>query len=84
MEKFSVQELKEFLSTQLNGEFLGASLDIFERNRVSGKTFLQLDDEELRELFPLIGEPHQQLQATEAGTAGKGFPDIANVSCYKV
>lgn len=54
IESMNVQELKQFVSD--NGDFLQDSLDNLEENRVSGKTFLTLDDDELREMFPRLGE----------------------------
>ncbi len=56
IEKLNVEKLKDFVSSQLNGEVLENGLESLVRNRVSGKTFFLLDDDELRELFPLIGE----------------------------
>ena len=56
VEMFSIEEVKEFISSQLNGVVQEDSLETLQRNRIAGKAFLQLDDEELRELFPLIGE----------------------------
>ena len=56
IESLNFNELKEFLSTKLNDEVSQESLNNLETNRVSGKTFLQLDDGDLSQLFPLIGE----------------------------
>lgn len=56
IESLNFNELKEFLSTKLNNEVSQESLNNLETNRVSGKTFFQLDDGELSQLFPLIGE----------------------------
>ena len=56
VEGLGVCELKEFLTDLLLDEIELETLEALERNRVSGKTFLELDDDDLREMFPLIGE----------------------------
>ena len=56
IESLNFNELKEVLTTKLNNEVSQESLNNLETNRVSGRTFLQLEDGELSQLFPLIGE----------------------------
>lgn len=58
LERFTIQEVIEFLSQKLamDGVVSEESLESLRQNRVAGKAFLALEEEELRELFPLIGE----------------------------
>lgn len=58
LERFTIQEVIEFLSHKLamDGVVSEESLESLRQNRVAGKAFLALEEEELRELFPLIGE----------------------------
>lgn len=56
IESLNANEIKEWLSTKLNNEVSQESLNNLETNRVSGRTFFHLDDGELSQLFPLIGE----------------------------
>lgn len=56
VERLSVSELKAFLTTRLANDVSEESLANLEMNRVSGRTFLELDDNDLAQLFPLIGE----------------------------
>ncbi len=55
-ERLNATEVKEFLVDLLHDEVQEESLAVLEDNRVSGKTFFKLDDEDLREIFPLMGE----------------------------
>ncbi len=65
VEGLSVSELKEYLVGCLNDKVQEESIAVLERNRVSGETFLELDDEDIREMFPLIGERRAIKRAIE-------------------
>lgn len=55
IENLTAKELRQLISMR-DREILEDSLDSLERNRISGKRFLLLEEDELRELFPLVGE----------------------------
>ena len=54
--ELDVHELKEYIMTQLKEEVEQESIGVIETHKVSGKIFLELDDSELKEMFPRIGE----------------------------
>ena len=58
MQKYTVNELGDFLSSKLDGkvdspEYISLK---FEENKISGATFLELSADDLLELVPLIGD----------------------------
>ena len=54
--ELDVHELREYLVTHLREEVEQESIGVIETHRVSGKIFLELDDSDLKEMFPRIGE----------------------------
>lgn len=50
--ELSAQELKEYLVTHLSEEVEQESIGVLETHKVSGKIFLELDDGDLKEMFP--------------------------------
>ena len=55
-EKLSVAELCEWLSEKVKDDVQEESIEVLRQNRVNGRSFLEVTDEDLKELFPLIGE----------------------------
>ena len=58
-EKYSVEELSSFLTTQLadqEQEDVATLIDAFRSNRITGSMFLHLSIEELKEIVPIIGD----------------------------
>lgn len=56
IQQFNKEELHLYLVDKLGEEIGGDTLDTFEEQKITGKAFLELDDNDLRELVPLIGE----------------------------
>lgn len=54
--ELDVHELKEYLVTHLSEEVEQESVGVIETHKVSGKIFLELDNSDLKEMFPRIGE----------------------------
>lgn len=54
--EFSCDELMAHLSSVLTEEVSLETLDELNKNKVTGKTFLELDDDDLREVASLLGE----------------------------
>ena len=54
--ELDVHELKEYLVTHLSEEVEQESVGVIETHKVSRKIFLELDDSDLKEMFPRIGE----------------------------
>ena len=52
----SVVELCSWLSDRLENDISQSCIDTVEKNRVNGKSFMELTDAEVKELFPLLGE----------------------------
>ena len=55
-ECFDCDNLVKQLSSMLPGEVSSETLDELKRHRVTGRSFLELNDEELREVTSLLGE----------------------------
>ena len=53
---FSCDQLYEWLLTNVKDEMGDESIEEIRFQRINGKAFLELTDDDLRELFPLIGE----------------------------
>ena len=53
---FSCDQLYAWLLTNLKDEVGDESIEELRFQRIDGKAFLELTDDDLRELFPLIGE----------------------------
>ena len=51
---FEVEELCHFLSS--SGELSEETVDKFRSNRISGNVFFDLDDADLKELLPILGD----------------------------
>lgn len=51
---FEVGELCDFLSS--SGELSEEAVDKFRSNRISGAVFFDLDDADLKELLPILGD----------------------------
>ena len=56
IQQFSKQDLHLYLIDELGEEVGGDTLDTFEEHRITGKAFLELDDNDLQQLAPRIGE----------------------------
>lgn len=76
VERLSADELRAYLTDRLQLEVSVDSLAALEENRVSGRTFLELREEDLKELFPLIGER----RAVER-LIGSYRPNEVNLTC---
>lgn len=53
---FSCDQLYTSLLTDLKGELGNESIEEFRFQRINGKAFLELTDDDLRDLVPLVGE----------------------------
>ena len=56
VERLTVDELCELLSQKLQDEVGEATLSAIRKNRVSGRTLLELTEKVLAELIPLLGD----------------------------
>lgn len=56
MSGFSPEELHDFLVRKLEFEVSMQSLDAIKNNRISGRTFLELNSEDIKEIISLLGE----------------------------
>ena len=56
IESFSPDMLVDHLSVVLDGEISNNALEEIRRNKISGRTFLELKEEDLKELASLLGE----------------------------
>lgn len=54
--KFSVEELYVFLLDELENDVSSESLAIIKSNRINGRIFLELNESDLKEIIPLLGE----------------------------
>lgn len=54
VEEFDVEELCEFLSS--SGDVSEDAVEKFRSNRISGLTFFELDEADLKELIPCLGD----------------------------
>ena len=54
--QFGVEELFSFLLSELETDVSTESLSVLKRNRVNGKIFLDLEESDLKEIIPLLGE----------------------------
>ena len=85
VEGVGVCKLKEFLTDLLLDEIVLESLEALQRNRVSGKTFLELDDADLREMLPLIVERKTPLSGQLRASNSKRWiiRDNSLLTCLK-
>lgn len=56
LEKFNCEELAEFLSVRLGEEISDDSVVALRDNRVNGRTFLELTDDDLRDVIKPLGD----------------------------
>lgn len=54
--KFSGEELYVFLLDELENDVSSESLAIIKSNRINGRIFLELNESDLKEIIPLLGE----------------------------
>ena len=55
-EDFNCEELEGHLSDVLSGEISSETLEQLKKNKITGKSFLELNDDDLREVAKLLGE----------------------------
>lgn len=53
---FSSDQLYDFLLKKVDGEVSSESLESLRKNRITGKVFLDLNAEDLKEVISLLGE----------------------------
>ena len=56
VEKLTVLELYDWVLGKLEDEVDEDTVKVLEKNKVNGKSFVDLSESDLKEMFPLLGE----------------------------